>query len=207
MDVYRSFEHLRRHEPEGIAFRVRVRHGMSGIAVVAPHGGEIEPGTSELAEAIAGHDHHLYAFDGLLPADNDRLHITSTRFDEPRCQALLSVARAVVTVHGCGGEFHQVLLGGLDESLKDALRQSLHANGFLSREPKKLVGKHPYNLCNRHPRGAGVQLELPHAFRASLFADLSRQGRAAPLDGFHRFVNAVRQGLAVRAHTLTGMPR
>jgi phage replication-related protein YjqB (UPF0714/DUF867 family) len=53
------------------------------VAVIAPHGGGIEPGTSELATAIAGDDFSLYLFEGLKSAGNGELHITSTNFDEP----------------------------------------------------------------------------------------------------------------------------
>jgi poly-gamma-glutamate hydrolase-like protein len=59
-------------------------------ALVAPHGGGIEPGTSELADAIAASDLSFYTFEGLKPSGNTDLHITSTRFDEPMCLTLLA---------------------------------------------------------------------------------------------------------------------
>ena len=37
-------------------FRVRVRRSKSDTVIIAPHGGGIEPGTSEIAEAIAASD-------------------------------------------------------------------------------------------------------------------------------------------------------
>ena len=52
-DKYRDFEDLAQHETSGIDFRIRVRRATDAFAVVAPHGGGIEPGTSEIAEAIA----------------------------------------------------------------------------------------------------------------------------------------------------------
>lgn len=53
MEKYRSYDNLCRNEVEDRDFRIRFRHGTSGIAIVAPHGGGIEPGTTEIAEAIA----------------------------------------------------------------------------------------------------------------------------------------------------------
>ncbi len=41
------------------------RQGTSGIAVMAPHGGGIEPGTSEIANRVAGDEHAYYSFEGL----------------------------------------------------------------------------------------------------------------------------------------------
>jgi phage replication-related protein YjqB (UPF0714/DUF867 family) len=67
---------------------------------VAPHGGGIEPGTSELADAIAGSDLSFYTFEGLKSSGNTDLHITSTRFDEPMCLTLLASSSVVVTLHG-----------------------------------------------------------------------------------------------------------
>src|SRR5690349_21546175 len=53
-DAYASFRDLARAEREHDAWHVESRVGVSAIAVVAPPGGGIEPGTSELARAIAG---------------------------------------------------------------------------------------------------------------------------------------------------------
>ena len=49
MDLYTSFAHLSRGEREGRDYRIRWRMGGSGVAIVAPHGGGIERGTSALA--------------------------------------------------------------------------------------------------------------------------------------------------------------
>src|ERR1700751_5506986 len=87
----------------------------SSVAVLAPHGGAIEAGTSEIACAVAGSEFNLYVFEGIRESGNyAALHLTSHRFDEPRCLALLSACDHVITVHGCRGEIPRVLLGGLD---------------------------------------------------------------------------------------------
>jgi len=54
MDRYESFDELCKHAIEGRDFRIRTASRPGQVAVIAPHGGGIEPGTSELAEAIAG---------------------------------------------------------------------------------------------------------------------------------------------------------
>jgi phage replication-related protein YjqB (UPF0714/DUF867 family) len=44
--------------------------------VIAPDGGSIEPGTSEIALKIAGLDFSFYAFEGRRKQHNNCLHIT-----------------------------------------------------------------------------------------------------------------------------------
>jgi Poly-gamma-glutamate hydrolase len=87
-----------RSGPESIT--TLVRRARPKFALVAPHGGGIEPGTSELADAIAGSDLSFYTFEGLKSSGNTDLHITSTRFDEPMCLTLLASSSVVVTLHG-----------------------------------------------------------------------------------------------------------
>ena len=99
-DQYSRFEALARCEVDGRDFRVRSCQRDGATIVVAPHGGRIEPGTSEIAEAIAGADLSFYAFEGTRSRDNGWLHITSTRFDEPQCLKLIASVERVVTVHG-----------------------------------------------------------------------------------------------------------
>ena len=83
MDRYTSFKDLQQNEVEGTDYRIRWRAGRTGIALLCIHGGDIEPGTSEIADGIAGHDHTYYALEGMKDAGNKTLHITSTAFDEP----------------------------------------------------------------------------------------------------------------------------
>jgi len=74
-DKYASFQELARSEPRGV-YRVRSRPRRATIAVIAPHGGSIEPGTSEIALKIAGLDFSFYAFEGRRKQHNNCLHIT-----------------------------------------------------------------------------------------------------------------------------------
>ena len=53
-DKYRSYAELHENEDEGIDFRVCMNDRAASAAVIAPHGGKIEPGTSEITTAIAG---------------------------------------------------------------------------------------------------------------------------------------------------------
>jgi phage replication-related protein YjqB (UPF0714/DUF867 family) len=197
-DKYPNFEFLARHETPGIDFRILVRRAAAGFAVIAPHGGGIEPGTSEIADAIAGEEFSFYAFEGLKLHGNADLHITSTRFDEPMCLTLVDRSEIVVALHGENDtDSDSVFLGGLDEGLICSVRHALEAGNFdVRRHPDpRLQGREPGNLCNRGRSGRGVQLELSRALRASMFRSLSREGRKQKAARFHDFVGALRDVL------------
>ena len=153
---------------EGADFNVRVRRRPeSSVAILAPHGGAIEAGTSEIACAVAGSEFNLYLFEGIRESGNyPALHLTSHRFDEPRCLGLLSACNHVMSIHGCRGDMPQVFLGGLDAELKETVCTALTAAGIEARlDGHRFRAVHPRNICNRGRRGVGVQLELTSALR------------------------------------------
>jgi phage replication-related protein YjqB (UPF0714/DUF867 family) len=199
MDKYRSFAELSAAENAG-AYRIVALQRGSLVAVVAPHAGGIEPGTSEIARAIAGTELSLYLFEGRKVQGNSDLHITSTNFDEPQGLQLASGAQVVLAVHGEVSETRPVVyLGGRDQALGQTLGRHLEAGGFQveAHNNPELQGVHPENICNRGQSAAGVQLEVSRALRLELFPSLLAKGRAAPRQRFHEFVRAVRQGLSL----------
>jgi phage replication-related protein YjqB (UPF0714/DUF867 family) len=99
-DKYRNFAELARSERSGIDYDVLVRRARPAFAIIAPHGGGIEPGTSEIADAVADLTYSFYTFEGLKTSGNTDLHITSSRFDEPMCLTVLGHTEVVVTLHG-----------------------------------------------------------------------------------------------------------
>jgi len=168
---YANYAELSCNEREGLDYRIRYEARNSRTVIIAPHGGKIERGTSELAEAVAGNNHSFYALEGLKPKGNFSLHLTSTRFDEPRALNIVREAHQVVAMHGCQGEKEIVYLGGLDEELKERIEKALSAAGFRTGEQKRLLGLDRSNICNRGQTGKGVQLELTLALRKRLLAE------------------------------------
>jgi phage replication-related protein YjqB (UPF0714/DUF867 family) len=194
-DKYECFAALAAREIEGVHYRIRVAARPSPIAIVAPHGGYIEPGTSETAMAIAHESFSLYCFESLtMRANGDGLHITSTRFDEPQALQLVARSELVVGVHGRknGEDEASVWVGGLHVKLRDTISDALRANGFRAKavgEGHPLAGRDPANICNRGRRRAGVQLELPRALRIKFAHDAAHR---------HAFAQAVRAALETR---------
>ena len=198
-DKYRNFAALAVAERAGIDYDIRLRRAQPSFAIVAPHGGGIEPGTSEIADCIADETYSFYTFEGIKSRENAGLHITSTHFDEPMCLTVLGNTDVVVTIHGEeSGGGTGVFIGGLDVALGDRIIDELKDAGFdASRQPDSdLQGIEPCNIVNRGLLGAGVQLELSRSVRETMFDALTREGRKKTTERFKLFVGAVRKALA-----------
>ena len=198
MDTYADYEALERNEKEGKDFLALWRQTDSPLAVIAPHGGSIEPGTVDIADAVAGGDHSFYAFRGIKKSGNRMLHMSSDRFDEPKGMAIARKAHVVLTLHGCKGTEETVFLGGRNQVLIERIRSRLNAAGFHasnSRHPG-LRGHSAENICNRCQSGQGVQLELSRGLREALFLHLSQRSRRIRSPRFGPFVATLRMALS-----------
>jgi len=200
---YASYRELCETEQEGRDYRIRSWPGHSGIAVMVPHGGEIEPGTTEIAEAVAGNGHAFYSFEGIKPDRNQDLHVPSTRFDEPVAEEIAATATRVITIHGCREREEAVVVGGLDAELRESIKGRLEEAGFSVREDPRLPGRSRMNICNRCQGGRGVQLEVTRGLRKHLFRGLAPSERISPLPLFSRFVEALCE--ALQAHARPGI--
>ena len=189
---YLNFAELSRTEHEGSDYIRRSIKRQSGIAILAPHGGGIEPGTSEIAQAIAGRSHSFYTFEGIKQNGNELLHITSTLFDEPKCLRLLEHTLVVVTIHGCVGEAAIVHVGGLHQELRTSLISALRKSDIDARfAGSAFPGNSSRNICNKGRLGQGVQLEISDGLRQAMFKGLKRQDRQITTPVFDAFVDAV----------------
>ncbi|HMK87276.1 MAG TPA: poly-gamma-glutamate hydrolase family protein [Steroidobacteraceae bacterium] len=167
MSKYGSYAELARSEVLGKDYLVRASaRPHSPVLVLAPHGGLIEVGTSEIALLIAGDEHNLFCFEGLKSAGANRdLHITSHRFDHPECVAMAARCELVLSVHGCLGD-STIHVGGLDAAFAGHLATQLSRAGFsVESESRRYPGRHPLNICNRGSRAMGAQLEITFDLR------------------------------------------
>jgi phage replication-related protein YjqB (UPF0714/DUF867 family) len=183
-DKYANFAALARSEASPEAWRIhQAGRRDSDVLIIAPHGGRIEHGTSELAAMIAGEDYSLYCFEGLKPHGNRDLHITSHAFDEPVALSLAAQCAIVVGVHGCAGD-NSIYVGGLDMPLVALMTAALAKRGLpASSESHGYPAINPHNICNRSRRNRGAQLEVSYDLR---------------LDAPHEIAAAVR--VAIGAH-------
>lgn len=163
---------------------------------MAPHGGNIEPGCSEIADAVAAEDHSFYALEGLKPRGNWDLHIASTRFDEPVCMNTLKHSHTALAIHGCRDEGDTIYLGGLHEVFKDRVNKSLLEAGLETGTRCGIQGTNQENVCNRSAGGMGVQLEIPFGLRCRMFSNLKFDGRKSRTELFYSLVSALRWALS-----------
>ncbi|MFH0730095.1 MAG: poly-gamma-glutamate hydrolase family protein [Pseudomonadota bacterium] len=197
MDRYTSFENLKRGERRDTDYRIERHIGSSGIAILSIHGGEIEPGTTRIADAIAGPEHAFYSFEGIKSRGNLALHITSTCFDEPSAMEIVCQSDIIVSIHGSARMEPVVHLGGLDVELKNRIRDKLRDAGFQTTECSEppFGGADHANICNLCGRGMGVQMEISRGLRSLMFRDLTPQGTAHRTEVFDRFTQAVREAI------------
>jgi phage replication-related protein YjqB (UPF0714/DUF867 family) len=198
MGKYAGYQELKRHESEGTDYIICSREGTSGIAVIAPHGGGIEPGTMEISDAIAGDEHTFYCFKGIKKSGNAGLHMSSKAFDEPLGVGLVKHSDTAISVHGCKDKQAVVYLGGLDRTLMKKIDRSLIQSGFnTDKNPVPgLQGKHPGNICNRSRTDQGVQLEISEALRRRMFDHLTDINGRKRTEVFDTFVSAVRAAIS-----------
>ncbi len=198
VDKYKNFEELQNNETEGIDFTIRLQEIVSNWAVITPHGGGIEPGTSELVRAIAGNDYSYYSFEGTKNSKNIDLHITSEYFDERLGNEIVQSSKNVIVFHGCTGYPDKILIGGLDLKNRALLASLLNETGFIvdNTPPPDLSGSKPDNICNRGKSKKGIQLELDTTVRKRLFKGLNRKGRKEKLSEFYSLVKTVKEFLA-----------
>jgi len=185
---YKNFKELSNREIEGQDYRIIVELRDPRVLIMAPHGGKIEPGTTEIAEAIAGMNYSFYSFEGLKKNGNSVLHIESHLFDEPRALKAVEKADIVITVHGQIDQKEEfIMVGGLHGDLCVEIKRQLDIASFQTRPPTEgLMGTDPLNICNRGRLKGGVQLEISRKIRNLLRED---EGK------LKKFANAVRKGI------------
>lgn len=177
MDRYASFYELARTEVLDEDYAIESWDRQSEVIIVAPHGGWIEPGTTEITRAIADGNLSYYVFVGLKPGRrHEDLHVSSERFDEPTALALIAQSQTVIGIHGMKNNEigEDVWVGGRDVELSKTIVKALGASGFestLRRPGQSLAGQAVTNVCNRGKRRVGAQLEISRRLRDRLVAD------------------------------------
>jgi len=198
----------------------RTDDGTSTV-VLAPHGGGIEPGTSELCLAVAGYHpanfpitppagvtYDYWMFEGIREGGNADLHVTSTGCDDPVAVSLCGGALGALSLHGFKPENAHpplppdrqvVLIGGGDDLLRPLLLDALCAAHLPAEDTGgqgEIGGDDACNIVNRTLRGKGVQLELSEPLRDTMFGENTRPRRShTTTEVFWRFVAACRDAL------------
>jgi phage replication-related protein YjqB (UPF0714/DUF867 family) len=187
--------------------------------IIAPHGGGIERGTSELCLAVAGYHpatlpevppagvtYDYWMFEGVREAGNAALHVPSTGCDDGMAVSLCAGALNALSLHGfepkppkLPPDAQVVLVGGTNEDLGQFLLDGFEPTLIEARaagEFGELNGNDPYNIVNRTLSGTGVQLELSEPLRETMFTTNTRPRRKhTTTEAFWTFVAVCRDAL------------
>jgi phage replication-related protein YjqB (UPF0714/DUF867 family) len=187
--------------------------------ILAPHGGGIERGTSELCLAVAGYHpanlpitppagvtYDYWMFEGIRDGGNGDLHVTSTGCDDLVAVRLCAGALGALSLHGFKPENldppkspdeQRVLIGGCDTLLRDLLEDALRRVDLpVEAAVGEIDGDSVCNIVNRTMRGRGAQLELSEPLRDTMFTKNTRPARKhTTTEVFWRFVAACRDAL------------
>ncbi len=189
---YTSYAELSSFQVEGKDFEILSVERDPQALIMAIPGGKIEHGTTEIAESIAGNDWSFYTFSGLKPEESDNwaLHLTSTRFDEPKALSLARRSQYCISIHAYRDEGNPtVCIGGNNSGLAGKI-----ANQLNKKNGKELKTEYPcqrfpakkneniVNQCIQH----GAQLEIS----VSALDEINKNDST-----YESFVNSIRSAL------------
>ena len=186
--------------------------------ILAPHGGGIERGTSELCLAVAGYHpamlpevppaavtYDYWMFEGVRDDDNRFLHVPSIGCDDGMAASLCAGALNALSLHGFEpddpADEKVVLVGGLNDDLRRLLLEGFKPTAIKAVDAgetgnDELDGKDSHNIVNRTLTGTGGQLELSEPLRDTMFTDLRRSRRKhTTTEVFWTFVAVCRDAL------------
>ncbi|MER1275488.1 poly-gamma-glutamate hydrolase family protein [Bacillus velezensis] len=205
-DKYRNFEDLRANEDPG-NYSIFTKDLETPALILAPHGGGIEGGTSELARELSG-SYSTYLFEALKVPGASDLHITSTHFDEPQALDMLGRHDLTISLHGYASSEKHTLVGGTDRELAAKMTDALNSGGFsaeLLASNAPLAGTNPNNIANRNRTGKSIQLEISTGQRRSMFDKFSITGRAGSKNAeFYQFTNLIAKFVDENVNEMAG---
>lgn len=170
-DHYNSMRELKGYETD---WTIETNQNSHPVLSIAPHGGGIECGTSELALLVSQKlNCNFFTFKGQLPNGNSRLHVTSSHYNDQLALALTKQVDYTISIHGYRDtEEESTYIGGTNEELKGLIKKHLESRGFKILEaPKHLAGKSRKNINNKNKFQSSVQLELSTKLRKSFFSN------------------------------------
>ena len=171
-----------------------------------PHGGGIEPGTSEICNSIAKQNYSTYLFEG-VGRNCEILHLTSTNFDEPQLLNMLAIHKYSISIHGMTNSISNtvnadIFLGGRNQSLIKFTTKLLKQQNFevvnnIETKNSILNGTDKSNVTNMCIRKKGMQIEISDSLRNKFFEGnyKLKRGRNKPTKCFTLFCETIRQSI------------
>jgi phage replication-related protein YjqB (UPF0714/DUF867 family) len=212
-DKYNSFEELT-NQAGPQSYNIIKNDCKNNFLIFTPHGGGIEPGTSEICRYLASNTYSFYMFEGIGKSCKS-LHITSSHFDEPVLLKMLANHTYAISVHGMTNKMKNklgadIFLGGLNQNLIKITMQKLKDFHFkvvsnLEFPNSTLSGKDGSNVTNKCLSSKGMQTEISEDLRSELFrGDFKlKKGRKYTTEKFRTLHEAINQSIIVFENSLT----
>ncbi len=198
MDLYKNYNHLLSDCKLNEDFIIEYNN-VSSVLILTPHGGGIEPGTTELVKEIASTDMSFYSFTAKRSSNNKVLHITSTNFDEPKCLELLSNSTTTLAIHGSNEIEPLVYIGGQDTQMVNHIIDVFKKHDlykYISSTCRDIQGLSKNNIVNKNAIKAGVQFEFSYGIRKMMFENVDKaKGRINKTPFFWKIVHSIRESL------------
>lgn len=194
-DHYNSMSELLNHTQQGVDWTKESSDNHSRVLIMAPHGGNIERGTTELTKLIAAKGNYdYYTFNGLKKSNSNELHVTSTNYDDPDLINRNYYKDVSVTVHGVRAQKgileNTVCIGGLDYNLRNLIKTQLVGHQFNVQDASGYIaGATSNNIANFNWRGKGVQLELTSDLRDRMLKGDVMDNGLSVMDNFATAIN------------------
>lgn len=200
-DKYTDFNKLRISEkPE--KYRIDYSVLKNSFLIFTPHGGGIEPGTSEICRKIHSNIYSYYLFEG-KGQNCKRLHLTSTNFNEPTLIKIIKTHDYAVSIHGMEDKIKEkvgadIYIGGLNQELIELTTKNLRSKNFsainnIQFPNYPLAGKDVLNITNKCRTNRGMQIEISESLRSNFFAGNFRvkSGRKKFTNSFNIFCDLI----------------
>ncbi len=129
---------------------------------MSPHGGRIEGGVSEIVRSFRD-DYSTYLFEGLKTHDNQTLHITSTRFDEPSAVESIKQSTIMLSQFTVIKATRKILLSEEATGSGRKIGESSRTKRIFCRIGNLktgLAGVDTENINNQAQTGLSIQLEI-----------------------------------------------
>jgi len=199
-DTYKNFSELKKERPT--SFEIDHDFQTDSILIFTPHGGGIEPGTTEICKWFNNHSYSYYSFSGVGRKCKE-LHITSTQFDEPILIEMLNQHQYAISFHGMSNKMKKkytadIFLGGLNKRLIESLKNRLCESGYsvtscIDYPESILAATSSHNLTNKCISNKGLQIELSESIRETFFKGnfKLKSGRNVTTVNFDCFCNII----------------
>lgn len=211
-DIYSSFNEIKQSE-DPRRYKIESNYIESPFLIFAPHGGGIEPGTSEICKEIASNIYSHYDFN-VFGSGCGRFHLTSTKFDEPILLQMLKNHDYAISIHGMSDRAKNVVggdiyIGGLNIDLikmttQELTTQSFSATNNIITPSDALGGDSELNITNKCLSKKGMQIELSASIRKEFFTGNfnTKAGRTQVTGKFNLFCTSIIQTINIYERTL-----